>query len=60
MHIGNAFNNFLINIGPKIADDILTATRSFKSFVQSTNERIKEEPVTINEIKDVFFPSKNK
>ena len=25
----NAFNNFFINIGPKLAEDIPTATRSF-------------------------------
>ena len=27
-HIANAFNNFFINIGLKLADDIPTATRS--------------------------------
>ena len=36
--IANAFNNFFINIGPKLADDIPTATRSFESYVQKTNE----------------------
>ena len=57
-HIANAFNNFFINIGPKLADDIPTATRSFESYVQNTNETIKEEPITINELKDVFFSLK--
>ena len=57
-HITNAFNNFFINIGPKLADDIPTATRFFESYVQNTNEIIKEEPITINELKDAFFPSK--
>ena len=55
-HIANAFNNFFINIGPKLADDIPTATRSFESYVQNTNETIKEEPITINELKKSFFP----
>ena len=53
-----AFNNFFINVGPKLADEIPTATRSFESYVQNTNETIKEEPITINELKDAFFPSK--
>ena len=52
----NAFNNFFINIGPKLADDIPTVTRSFENNVQKTNETIKNEPITINELKDVFFP----
>ena len=30
-HVANAFNNFLMNIGLKSADDIPTATRSFES-----------------------------
>ena len=53
-HIANAFNNFFINIGPKLADDIPTATRSFESYVQNTNET-NEEPITINEL-NPFFP----
>ena len=57
-HIANAFRNFFINIGLKLANNIPTATRSFKSYVQNTNETIKEKPITINELKDAFFPSK--
>ena len=57
-HIANAFYSFFINIGPKLDDDIPTATRSFESYVQNTNQTIKEEPITINELKDAFFPSK--
>ena len=106
--IGNSFNNFFINIGPKLADDIPTATKSrrcsvkkvfpkgtsglklylkrnfdagvflwilrnfeehlflqntaggcfwisFESYVQKTNETIKDEPITNNERKDVYF-----
>ena len=33
-------------------------TRSFESYVQNTNETIKEEPITINELKHALFPSK--
>ena len=56
--IANAFNNFFINIGSKLADDIPTSTRSFESCVQNTNGTIKEVPITINELKDAFFPKK--
>ena len=54
----NAFNNFFINIGPQLADGIPTTTRSFKSYVQNTNETIKDEPITINEPKEAFITSK--
>ena len=56
--IANAFNNFFINIRPKLADDIPTATKSFESYVQKTNEAIKNEPIAINELKDAFSPLK--
>ena len=39
-YIANAFNNFFINIGPKLADDIPMATTSFERYVQNTNETI--------------------
>ena len=55
-HIANAaFNNFFINIRPKLADHIPTATRSFESYNQNTNKTIKEEPITMNDLKDAFF-----
>ena len=57
-HIAKAFSNFFIKIGLKLTDDIPTATRSFKSYVQNTNETIKEKPITINEQNDAFSPSK--
>ena len=49
--------HFFIKTGPKLADDIPTAARSFESYVQKTNETIKNEPITINELKETFFPS---
>ena len=53
--IANAFNNVFINISPNLADNIPTATRSFKSYIQKTKERTKVEPVTINELNNSFF-----
>ena len=58
-HIANTFNNFFINIGSKLADDIPTATRSFESYVQNTNETMKEGPITSNELKDAIFSPQN-
>ena len=53
--ISNTFNNFFIKIGPKLANDIPTVTRSFENYVQNTNETTKEDPITINELKDAPF-----
>ena len=47
-HIANAFNNFFINIGPKLADDIPTDTRSFESYVQNTNETMRSQLLLMN------------
>ena len=58
--IANSFNNFFINIGPNLADDIPAATRSFENYVQETNETIKDELIFINELKDTFFSPQNK
>ena len=52
------FNNFFINIGLKLANDIPMATRSFETYIRKNNETIQDEPVTINELKDAFFHSK--
>ena len=57
-HITNACNNFFINIGPELADNIATAARSFESYVQNAKETIKEQQITINELKDAFFSLK--
>ena len=54
----NSFNNFFINVGPKLANDIATATKSCQSYFQKTNETLKGEPITINELRDAFFPPK--
>ena len=56
--IANAFNNFFIIVGPNLANEILTATRSFECYVRKTNETIKVEPITINELKDAFLSLK--
>ena len=50
--VANGFNNFFINSSPNLADDISTGTRSFESYFLKTNETIKDERITINELKD--------
>ena len=37
--IVSPFNNFFINIYPKLADDIPTAVKSLESYFQKTNEK---------------------
>ena len=49
---------FSLILTQKLADDIPTATRSFESYAQKTNERTKDEPITIYEPKDAFLPFK--
>ena len=56
--IANALNNFFINIHPNLAVDISTATRPFGNYVQKTNQKINDAPITINELKDHFFSFK--
>ena len=34
------------------------ATRSVENYMQKTNETKKNEPITINELKDAFFSLK--
>ena len=55
--IVSPFNNFFINIYPKLADDIPTAVKSLESYFQKTNEKRKDKP-TIKELKDCFPLSK--
>ena len=55
-HVANAFNNVFSNIGPKLADDIPTATWSFESYAQNNNETIKEKPITVNELRHLLLP----
>ena len=52
--IENEFNKFFINIGLNLADVFPAATRYFESYMQQTNEATKNEPTTINEVKDTF------
>ena len=44
------------NIASNLANDIQTAARFFESYVQKTNKTTKNESITINELKDTFFP----
>ena len=53
-----ANNNLVINIGLNMADDIPMAKKSSQSYLHKTNETIKDQPIAINELKDVFFSLK--
>ena len=46
--VANKFNIFFINIGPNLANDIPTGLQDLlKVTCKKTNERIKDEPITI-------------
>ena len=47
--------NFSLILVLDVADDSPTTTRSVESYAQKTNETTKDEPITINELKDAFF-----
>ena len=54
--IANEFHNFFINIGPKLANDIVGAVRSFESCVQKANKTIATDPISNNnESKEALF-----
>ena len=58
--IANEFNKFFKNIGPELAWKILTASRTFESFLNKIDITIPADSVSINELKEAFFPPKNK
>ena len=56
--IANEFNKFFTKIGLELAEKIPTASRSFESFLNKIDTTMPADPVTINELKEAFFPPK--
>ena len=52
--IAEKFNNFFIDIGPKLAQKIEAPTKTFESYLKK-NKRQPEHPLTMNELKEAFF-----
>ena len=53
--IAEKFNNFFIDIGPKLAQKIEAPTETFESYLKKINRRQPEHPLTMNELKEAFF-----
>ena len=53
--LANHCNKFFTNIGPELARNILTASRTFESFLNKIYIAMPADPITINELKSFFF-----
>ena len=56
--IANQFNKFFTKISPELAEKIPTASRVFESFLNKIDTTMPADPVTVNELKEAFFPLK--
>ena len=56
--IANSFNNFFVEIGPKLASTISAGSRSFKTYLNKTNHSIENSQLTSSELKTAFFALK--
>ena len=54
--IANEFNKLFTNIGPQLARKIPTPSRTFESFLKKIDITMPADSVTIDELKEVFFP----
>ena len=54
--IANEFNKFFTSIGPELARKIPTASRTFESFLNKIDLTMPADSITINEVKEAFFP----
>ena len=53
--IADAFNDFFINIGQKLASQIPKSSKTFKAYINKVNVVMDSKPLLINELKDAFF-----
>ena len=53
--IANKFNKFFTNICPELTRKILTASRTFESFLNKIDITMPADSTTINELKEAFF-----
>ena len=54
-------NNFLVKIGPKLAEKIQPSKYPFESYIDSINAKLLLQFVSVNELKEAFFsPKPNK
>ena len=54
LEIADAFNDFLTNIGQKLANQIPKSSKTFETYINKANVIMNSKPLSINELKDVF------
>ena len=53
--IAESFNNFFINIEPKLASEIQKPAKTFDVYLKRVDVLQPEFPLSVNELKDAFF-----
>ena len=53
--IAHKFKTFFTNIGAELARKILTASKTFESFLNKIDTTMPADSITINELKKAFF-----
>ena len=56
--IADEFNKFLTNIRTDLTNKIPNASKPFDSYITKANTGMESQPLSINELKDVFFSLK--
>ena len=56
--IAESFNKYFTQIGPKLAKDIGTSTKSFNEYIKKHDTTQPEKVISVNELKDAFFSLK--
>ena len=58
--IAENFNDCFSDIGPKLAKNIEVSSRDFRSYIKEHESVLSECDLTVNELKEAFFFTKNK
>ena len=53
--IADAFNDFITNIGQKLASQIPKSSKTFETYMNKVNVIMDSKPLSINELKDAFL-----
>ena len=54
--IAHEFKTFFTDIGVELARKIPTASKTFESFLNKIDATMQADSITINELKEAFFP----
>ena len=54
----DGLNDFLTNIGQKLANQISKSSKTFEIYINKANVLIESKPLSINELKNAFFSLK--